>query len=492
MLLVVPTGAGAEGWIVRAVPSAASARIAAELGARPMRLRGTYVVAGAKTRARLARALSERGLLRGSEPDVTLRRTSAYEADSGGYARGTIIPVGLTPPAAFAPIGLVDDVVDNSVPDVVQAQVLKSSPRQTLNASGDAEAAHGTEVASVAAGRADGQGVIGVAPGAPLLSYGYERFSCAEASDGILALAEAGAKVINLSFETTAKTDCRALRLATAAAFGDGAVVIASAGNDRLKKNPTRYPAAYPHVLTVGALDLGLGPEPTSGSGPALDLVAPGEAIPVALPRALDRDGTADGLTRADGTSFAAPMVSGAASWLIAARPGLDASQYADLLRATAKDVGAPRWDARTGYGLVDLAAALTAPVPTADRGEPNDEVSHVDGTDFDKPDAYLAKPVKATAAPIEDPADIYRVRVKARGRKTVRLTAIAPASTLTLSAYADTVKTLKGTPLSRGRTLRLRNTTKKAKAYYLVVRAPDTAPRTGAASPYELKLGSG
>jgi hypothetical protein len=103
-------------------------------------------------------------------------------------------------------------------------------------------------------------------------------------------------------------------------------------GNDRLKKNPTTCPAAYPHVLTVGALDLGLGPEPTSGSGPALDLVAPGEAIP-----------------------------------------------------------------------------------------------------------------------------DIYRVRVKACGR-----------------------------------TLRLRNTTKKSKTYYLVVRAPDTAPRTGAASPYALKLGSG
>jgi hypothetical protein len=414
----------------------------------------------------------------------------AQEADPGGYARGTVVPAGLTPPAAFAPIGLVDDVVDNAVPDVAQAQILKSSPGKTLNLAGSAEVAHGTEVASVAAGRADGQGIIGIAPGAPLLSYGYKTLSCAEASDGVLALAEAGAKVINLSFET--EDDCRALRLATAAAFGDGAVVVASAGNEGNNGDPPLYPAAYPHVLTVGALDLGLKPAGFSSSGAGLDLVAPGEAIPVAVSPALDRDGTPDGLTRVDGTSFAAPMVSGAASWLIAARPGLTASQYADLLRATAKDVGGPGWDARTGYGVVDLAAALTAPVPAADRGEPNDEVSHVDGTDFDKPDAYLAKTVKATAAPIEDPADIYRLRVKARSQKTVRLAAKAPASTLTLSAYAGTVTSLKAAPLARGRTLRLRNTTKKAKSYYLVVRALDTAPRTGAASAYTLKLGSG
>lgn len=503
-LLAVPTGAGAEGWIVRAVPSVASARIAEEQGARPLRLRGTYVVAGAKALAKLERALSERGLLRGSEPDVVLRRASAYEADRGGYARGTVVPAGLTPPGAFAPIGLVDDVVDNSVPDVGQARVVKASPVKALDFAAGAKAcaptmkaleaggcpAHGTEVASVAAGRADGQGVIGIAPGAPLLSYGYKDLSCGEVSDGILALADAGAKVINLSFE--AETDCRALRLATAAAFGEGALVVASAGNEGENGDPPLYPAAYPHVLTVGALDLGLQPAGFSSSGAGLDLVSPGEAIPVALPPALDRDGTADGLTRVDGTSVAAPMVSGAAAWLIAARPNLGPSQYADLLRATAKDAGTAGWDAKAGFGLVDLAAALTAPVPAADRGEPNDEVSHVDGTDFDKPDAYLATTVKATAAPIEDPADIYRVRVKARGRRTVRLAATAAASTLTLSAYAGTVKSLKAAPLARRRTLRLHNTTKKAKAYYLVVRAPDTAPRTGAASAYELKLGSG
>ena len=477
-------------WMLIARPARTTARLAHVFAAEPLRLRGTYVVTTSRARA-LAAALRRRGLLRGAEPDVALRRASADEADPFGYARGTIVAPALTPPAAFAPIGLVDDVVDATVPDVAQAKVISASPGKVLNLGGGAEVAHGTEVASVAAGRADGQGVIGVAPGAPLLSFGYKTMTCAEVSDGILALADAGAKVINLSFE--AAGDCHALRLATAAAFGEGAVVVAAAGNDGEHGNPTVYPAAYPHVLTVGSLDLGLAPAADSSSGRDLDLAAPGEAIPVALPPALDQDGTADGLTRNSGTSFAAPMVSGAASWLIAARPGLTAGQYADLLRATAKDVATPGWDPHTGYGLPDLAAALGAPVPAADRGEPDDAIEQVDGTAFEKPDPYVTKPVSATVAPVEDPADVHRVRVKAHASILARVTSTASATALTAAAYSGATITLSSaTPLARGRALRLRNTTNKPRAFYVVVRAPGTASRQRPATPYTLTLRKG
>jgi hypothetical protein len=410
----------------------------------------------------------------------TAASASAYESDPAGWARGQIVPAGLTPPAAFAPIGLVDDVVDAGVPDVSQVKVLKKSPGKVLDVSGKPEVAHGTEVASVAAGRADGQGVLGIAPGAPLLSWGYKTLSCEEVSDGILALADAGAKVINLSFET--EEDCAALRIAIAAAYGDGALVVASAGNERKNGDPTEYPGAYPHVLTVGSLDLGMAPDEDSSTGAGLDLVAPGEAIPVALPAALDTDGTADGLTRADGTSFAAPMVSGVAAWLIAARPGLAPSQYADLLRASAKDVPAAGWDRRTGFGLVNLAAALTAPAPAADRGEPNDDAAQVDGRLFGKPDPYVTGSVKATAAPYEDPADFYRVRVKAHATKTVRLTTTA-AKGLTLSGYLGTKKVASAT-----KTIRLRNASGKSRTFYAVVRA--SGARVATALAYTLKVG--
>jgi hypothetical protein len=405
---------------------------------------------------------------------------SAYEADPNGYARGLVVPASLTPPATFAPIGLVDDVVDGAdAPDVAQVKVLKKSPRQVLNLKSKPLVAHGTEVASVAAGRADGHGVIGIAPGAPLLSWGYRTRECGEVSDGILALAEAGAKVINLSFET--EDDCAALRLAVAAAYGDGALVVASAGNEAEDHDPTEYPAAYPHVLTVGALDLDGTPMDFSSTGRGLDLAAPGKAIPVALPPVLDDDGTADGLTRVDGTSFSAPMVSGVASWLIAARPGLSPSQYADLLRATARDAGAAGWDSVSGFGAVDLAAALTAPAPAADRGEPNDARAQVDGTDFATPDPYVSRTVKATAAPVEDPADFYRVRVKARSTKTIRLTTTA-AKGLSLTGYRGT------TSVGSGRTVKLRNPSSRSRAFLAVVRA--SGDRVAAGLAYTLKIG--
>ena len=132
--------------------------------------------------------------------------------------------------------------------------------------------------------------------------------------------------------------------------------------------------------------------------------------MPVAVPPELDRDGTPDGVTRADGTSFAAPIVSGVASWLMRARPGLSAGQYADLLRGAAKDVGDPGWDAGTGFGMVDLAAALKAKAPAADRAEPDDGIAYVDGTVFDKPDPYIwtggaPRTVRASVTPSRTPS---------------------------------------------------------------------------------------
>jgi hypothetical protein len=410
----------------------------------------------------------------------TAASAAAYEADPTGYARGAIVPPDLTPPSSFAPIGLVDDVVDAKVADVSQVKVLKNSPGKVLNLRSEDPVEHGTEVASVAAGRADGKGVLGIAPGAPLLSWGYKTMECAEIAEGILALADAGAKVINLSFESIRDENdpdddgrCQRMELAIAAAYGSGALVVASAGNSRKEGDPVEYPGAYPHVLTVGATGLDDRPDPESSTGRGLDLVAPGEAIPVALPAALDRDGTADGLTRQDGTSFAAPMVSGVASWLIAARPKLAPSQYADLLRATATDVGAAGWDARTGFGSVDLAAALTAPVPQADRSEPNDVRAEVDGTVFDTPDRPISGTVKATIAPYEDPADVYRVRVKARSTKTI---------TLTTAARGVSLKGAGGK-----RTLRLRNRTGAARTSYVTVQASGARVATSLA--YALKV---
>jgi hypothetical protein len=415
---------------------------------------------------------------------------STYDTPDGsqGYTRGDVIAPGLQPPAAFAPIGIVDDPVAAGVPDVAQARILTGSPGRAP--SSDPVTAHGTEVASVAAARADGAGVIGIAPGAPLLSWGYREDgqdpSCDEVTDGIVRLADAGAKVINLSLETP--DDCPELQLAIGAAYGDGVLVVASAGNDGKLPDPpaATYPAQYPHVLTVGALSLGLTAADFSTPGSGVDLVAPGEAVPVALPPALDTDGTADGVTTATGTSFAAPIVSGLASWLIAARPRLKPSQVADLLRATATDQGDPGWDRKTGFGLPVLASALTAKLPQADDHEPNDLITEVDGTGYSERDPYRSGTLKATIQPVEDPADVYRIRVKAHSRATARLTGGAGTK---VYAYAGKARSFDARPLSTGRTVTIRNRTKKSATYYLAVREPATTTPVATSIPYTLKI---
>ena len=70
------------------------------------------------------------------------------------------------------------------------------------------------------------------------------------------------------------------------AAFDAGSILVAASGNDYAEGNPISYPAAYPHVLTVGATDQVGAPASFSSSGVHVDLAAPGVAIPVQDPRA--------------------------------------------------------------------------------------------------------------------------------------------------------------------------------------------------------------
>jgi hypothetical protein len=65
---------------------------------------------------------------------------------------------------------------------------------------------------------------------------------------------------------------------------------------------------------------------------------------------------------RAGGTSFAAPMVAGLASLMIANDPSLTNAQVMNIIKSTARDIGTPGVDQFTGYGLIDARAALKAP----------------------------------------------------------------------------------------------------------------------------------
>ena len=153
---------------------------------------------------------------------------------------------------------------------------------------------------------------------------------------------------------------------------------------------------------------------PWSSRSRFVDLAAPGAQIPVAT---VDPATGATGWAPEDGTSFATPIVSAAAAWIWTTRPTLDAGQVAQILRSSATDIGAPGRDPASGYGLLNLPAALSTPTPPRDENEPNDDADQVvPGRDgYHSTPALLRKTetsmrISGTVDKTEDPRDVYRV----------------------------------------------------------------------------------
>jgi subtilisin family serine protease len=190
-------------------------------------------------------------------------------------------------------------------------------------------------------------------------------------------------------------------------AFGAGTLVVASAGNGFQTGNRPQYPADYHHVLTVAATNQQNQPSSFSSSSLAVDLAAPGEGIPVALPLAINPTG----YDVWDGTSFSAPMVSGAAAWVWTVRGNLDKTQIFDLMRFSARDIWSQGYDKDTGFGLLDVPAALARTAPPVDPQEPNEDVFVV------KPNGLFAQGAQPLTAPGRARASIRARDGGPRGR---------------------------------------------------------------------------
>jgi serine protease len=250
---------------------------------------------------------------------------------------------------------------------------------------------HGTHVASTIVESVDnGVGVTGLAFGAQIMPLRVldrrgEGDSAAIAS-GIRFAARKRVHIINLSFEFGRGVGAReipdildALRFARR----KGVLVVGAAGNAEARS--VAYPARADDVLAVGATTERGCLADYSNYGPTLDLVAPGGGRDAPLDGDVNctpfvgRGGDIVQMTftsrnvrtfglpgRYQGTSMAAPHVSGAAALAIASgllgqRPSPGAIEA--HLEATARDLGAPGPDDTYGAGLVDAAAA-TAPPP--------------------------------------------------------------------------------------------------------------------------------
>jgi hypothetical protein len=316
---------------------------------------------------------------------------------------------GLTPPGPGIPITIVDTGIDFAHQEFAGRPDLVPLNNQEPAGIGGV---HGTAVASVAGASANGVGLLGLYPTVAIRSYDASlgdgtRLPSSDIAAGIVAAAAAGRSVINLSLGGTLDP---AIESAVAQAVRSGSLVVAASGNSGLEGNPLSYPGASPHVLTVAATDQTDQVAPFSSQSPFVDISAPGVDIPVAT--ALDNSYAPE-----SGTSFASPMVAAAAAWLWTVRPTLDASQVGEILRRSARDIGTPGYDVASGYGILDLSAALLAPTPLSDPGEPNDEVASARTVTTQLNPSGRAS---GRVAAFDDPRDDLRIWVPKGKRLTV------------------------------------------------------------------------
>lgn len=264
---------------------------------------------------------------------ATLVRLSASASDA--CARG-------------APVAIVDTAVDATHPTLRGAAITARSfvPEGVDPGPPD----HGTAVAALLVGRV-APGVPPLAPGAALLAA--EAFAL---RDGRLR-ADAGAVIRALDWAVGGRARAVGLSLAgpgnavlqrAVTAAGRRTSLVAAAGNDGPRAGPA-FPAAYPEVIAVAALDSRKRVWRGGNRGPYVEIAAPGVDVVSAAP--------GGGTAAWTGTSFAVPFAV-AAILRARAEAGGDPEAARSLLARAAEDIGAPGRDDASGHGLARAPGA--------------------------------------------------------------------------------------------------------------------------------------
>jgi len=236
---------------------------------------------------------------------------------------------------------------------------------------------HGTFVAGVIGATWNNVGAAGIDPNARLMilkalnTFGNTRASLV--AQAIIYAVDNGANVINLSVGGEGQTEVE--RQAMAYAGKKGVLVVIASGNEGRPMSEWSYYDAENAVI-VAATDFDDRRTVFSNWGPEVDIAAPGLDILSLRARYTDtlrgipdveyEEGSAyvgadKRYYRASGTSFAAPIIAGAASLIYSKNPALSATEVRRMLLHSARDVGAPGVDQYTGYGVLDAKAALAA-----------------------------------------------------------------------------------------------------------------------------------
>lgn len=259
----------------------------------------------------------------------------------------------LTVPTRRVVVAVLDTGVDAGHPDLQQALVPGYDFVAQTTTPTDREG-HGTAVAGVIAARTNNHigiaGVCGACVVMPVKVLGDDGVGDDSViAAGIVWAADHGAGVINMSLGGPGTTP--ALNDALAYAAAKGTVILAAAGNSAASVE--FYPAADPHVISVGGTTEADRPYEWSNFGDWVKLAAPGCNVAPTL---------GDGYVTFCGTSSATPVVAGVAALALSANGELTPE---DLMQAFERPAVPISGFVR--YGRIDARATLSlvSPVQT-------------------------------------------------------------------------------------------------------------------------------
>jgi hypothetical protein len=214
---------------------------------------------------------------------------------------------------------------------------------------------HGTAVATTAAGNTNnylGKSSIGYNSRLQLRAMNYNE---------LLEATYSGARVVNVSWTSGCYTNSYAQAIVDEV-YANGTVIVASAGNGSTCGGSATlvYPAALNHVISVSSVgpndnhERFIGnPASTHQHNSTVDICAPGYDVALTI--------APGNYLTGNGTSFAAPYVSGTIALMLAANSCLTPDDIEFILKETAVNIDDlnPAYAGRLGAGRMDAAAAV-------------------------------------------------------------------------------------------------------------------------------------
>lgn len=224
---------------------------------------------------------------------------------------------------------------------------------------------HGTHCAGTVAAAENGKGVVGVAPDASI--YSVKVFSDSGGfaySSGILGAAqecvENGADIISMSLGGPLPNIFEILGFRQLLK-DNGVISVAAAGNSG--NGMWSFPASYPGVVSVAALDKEKKIAPFSQSNRQVDIAAPGvdvySTFPMEAPCSICERANEYEYGTISGTSMATPHVAGVLALLKSFKPDATPEELIDAMQSSAEDLGSTGKDKDFGHGLVQAFAAV-------------------------------------------------------------------------------------------------------------------------------------